>query len=184
MTRPYGRLRARSLGRHPSLGVTAPKALSPDDPGPSADQAGYPPPRRQARAASPAARARYASSASGSPALPYSLPRPEPLRLRRQRIEHAAGQEAAPARLVLPFLHDFPDPGRFHRFPCSSPPPRTPSHVSDLRIYVSKPRSARKTAGHRRAGSSPCRTQTLRTCHTSACRLARRRRRLHRPRPR
>jgi len=63
-------------------------------------------------------------------------------------------------------------------------PPRTPSHVSDLRIYVSKPRSARKTAGHRRAGSSPCRTQTLRTCHASACRLARRRRRLHRPRPR
>ena len=25
------------------------------------------------------------------------------------------------APLLLPFLHDFPDPGRFHRFPCSSP---------------------------------------------------------------
>src|SRR6185369_8741675 len=51
--------------------------------------------------------------------------KPEPLCLRRQRIEHAAGWAAAPARLVLLLLHDFPDPGRSHRVPCSSPPSDT-----------------------------------------------------------
>jgi hypothetical protein len=35
---PERRLRARSLGRRPSLGVTAPTALSPDDLGPSAGE--------------------------------------------------------------------------------------------------------------------------------------------------
>ena len=29
------------------------------------------------------------------------------------------------ARLVLLLLHDFPDPGKSHRFPCSSPPSDT-----------------------------------------------------------
>jgi hypothetical protein len=35
--------------------------------------------------------------------------------------EHAA-EWAGPPALVLPLLHDFPDPGRSHRFLCSSPP--------------------------------------------------------------
>jgi len=39
--------------------------------------------------------------------------------------EHGAGYPGAPARLVLLLLHDFPDPGRSHRNPCSSPSPRT-----------------------------------------------------------
>jgi hypothetical protein len=86
---------------------------------PALTRSAPPPPRRQARAASPAARARHASSASGRPFCRTALPKPEPLRLRRQRIEHAAGQAAAPTRLVLPLLHDFPDPGKYHRFPCS-----------------------------------------------------------------
>jgi hypothetical protein len=47
--------------------------------------------------------------------------KPELLRPRRQRIEHAAGWAAASARLVLPLLHDFPDPGKSHRNSCSSP---------------------------------------------------------------
>src|ERR1700748_1458507 len=36
------RLRAHYFGRRPSLGAIAPTALSPDDLGPSADQAGHP----------------------------------------------------------------------------------------------------------------------------------------------
>jgi hypothetical protein len=39
--------------------------------------------------------------------------------------EHAAGYPGPPARLVLLLLHDLPDPGRSHRFPCSSPPSDT-----------------------------------------------------------
>jgi hypothetical protein len=36
--------------------------------------------------------------------------------------EHVAEYPGAPTLGVLPLLHDFPDPGRSHRFPCSSPP--------------------------------------------------------------
>ena len=36
--------------------------------------------------------------------------------------EHAAEYPGASAPAVLLLLHDFPDPGRSHRFPCSSPP--------------------------------------------------------------
>ena len=64
-----------------------------------------------------------------------ALPKAEPLRLRRQHIEHAAGWAAAPARPVLLLLHDFPDPGKFHRFPCSRPPLGHIRQASDLRIY-------------------------------------------------
>jgi hypothetical protein len=39
--------------------------------------------------------------------------------------EHAAEWPGASAALALLLLHDFPDPGRFHRFPCSSPPSDT-----------------------------------------------------------
>ena len=40
----------------------------------------------------------------------------------RRNSEHAAEYPDASAPLLLPLLHDFPDPGRSHRFPCSSPP--------------------------------------------------------------
>jgi hypothetical protein len=79
-------------------------------------------PRRQARASIPGGtgpscqfRVRFARS------VPQLGRKPEPQGLHRQHIEHAAGYAAASARLLLPLLHDFPDPGRFHRFPCSSP---------------------------------------------------------------
>jgi hypothetical protein len=39
--------------------------------------------------------------------------------------EHAAEYPGGSAPAVLPLLHDFPDPGRFHRFPGSSPPSDT-----------------------------------------------------------
>jgi hypothetical protein len=38
----------------------------------------------------------------------------------RARASVAAAPPGALARLRLLLLHDFPDPGRFHRFPCSS----------------------------------------------------------------
>jgi hypothetical protein len=39
--------------------------------------------------------------------------------------EHAAEYPGSSVPAVLPLLHDFPDPGRSHRFPCSSPPSDT-----------------------------------------------------------
>jgi len=43
----------------------------------------------------------------------------------RPDSEHLAEYPGAFAPILLPLLHDFPDPGRFHRFPCSSPPSDT-----------------------------------------------------------
>jgi hypothetical protein len=46
--------------------------------------------------------------------------------------------------------------------------PRTHIHVSDLRLFVSKIRLVRKSAGHRRGGSRPSRTRTLWAWHDAA----------------
>jgi hypothetical protein len=50
----------------------------------------------------------------------------------RRNSEHAAEYPDASAPLLLPLLHDFPDPGRSHRFPCSSPPSDTSRRTPDL----------------------------------------------------
>jgi hypothetical protein len=39
--------------------------------------------------------------------------------------EHVTEQSGMPTLLALPLLHDFPEPGRSHRFPCSSAPSDT-----------------------------------------------------------
>jgi hypothetical protein len=59
---------------------------------------------------------------SGGAMPPHLLPG---YALARQRTKIAntpqnTGDAFAP--LVLPLLYDFPDPGKYHRFPCSSPP--------------------------------------------------------------
>jgi hypothetical protein len=65
--------------------------------------------------------------------------------------EHVADYPGAFAPLLLPLLHDFPDPGRFHRFPGSSPPSDT-----------SNPMAARF-----RAGRDITRTQAPRQCRAA-----------------
>jgi hypothetical protein len=49
------------------------------------------------------------------------------------RTRRRMGGCAGPPRVTS--LHDFPDPGKFHRFPCSSPPLGHIRQASDLRIY-------------------------------------------------
>jgi hypothetical protein len=63
--------------------------------------------------------------------------------------EHTAAYPGAPTRLVLLLLHDFPDPGRFHRFACSSPPSDTlkPHERPFTGMFDRHPRSASGRGG-------------------------------------